>query len=100
MQGDHDELKIFLAIFLIPSEIDQKFKNKRGKYMLLKREIGPKIVGHWSGRGGDLQGLCERFHSARMRLQFRDDFDWISRSNSLKFLPRWRHDRATIVRRS
>ena len=43
MQGDHDELKIFLEIRLIPSRIDQKLKNKRGKYMLLKREIGPKL---------------------------------------------------------
>ena len=42
--GDHDELKIFLEIRLIPSRIDQKFKNKRGEYMLLKREIDPKIV--------------------------------------------------------
>ena len=42
--GDHDELEIFLEICLIPSRIDQKFKNKEGKYRLLKREIGPKIV--------------------------------------------------------
>ena len=45
-QGDHDELKIFLKIRLIPSRIDQKFKNKEGKYMLLKREIGPMIMGN------------------------------------------------------
>ena len=44
MRGDHDELEIFLKICLIPSRIDQKLKNKEGKYMLLKREIGPKIV--------------------------------------------------------
>ena len=45
--------------------------------MLLKREIGPKIVGHWSGHGGDLLGSWERFHLARTWLQFRDDFDLI-----------------------
>ena len=28
MQGDHDELEIFLEIRLIPSRIDQKLKNK------------------------------------------------------------------------
>ena len=28
--GDHDELKIFLEIRLIPSRIDQKLKNKGG----------------------------------------------------------------------
>ena len=41
--GDHDEQEIFLEICLIPSRIDQKFMNKEGKYMLLKRKIGPRI---------------------------------------------------------
>ena len=72
MPGDHDELEIFLEIFLIPSQIDQKLKNKEGKYMLLKREIGLKIVGHWNGRGGDLQGSWERFFGARSYLR-----DWL-----------------------
>ena len=35
------ELKTFLETRLISSRVDQKLKNKRGKYMLLKREIGP-----------------------------------------------------------
>ena len=48
------ELKTFLETCLISSRVDQKFKNKEGKYMLLKREIGPMIMGNWSGRGGDL----------------------------------------------
>ena len=38
------ELKTFLEICLIFSRIDQKLKNKEGKYMLLKREIGLKIM--------------------------------------------------------
>ena len=38
------ELKTFLEICLISSRIDQKLKNKEGKYMLLKRKIGLKIV--------------------------------------------------------
>ena len=40
------ELKSFLETRLISSRVDQKFKNKEGKYTLLKREIGPKIVGN------------------------------------------------------
>ena len=38
------ELKTFLETRLISSRVDQKLKNKRGEYMLLKREIDPKIV--------------------------------------------------------
>ena len=37
------ELKTFLETRLISSRVDQKLKNKRGKYMLLKREIGAKL---------------------------------------------------------
>ena len=37
-------MKRFLEIRLFPSRIDQQLKNKEGKYMLLKSEIGPKIV--------------------------------------------------------
>ena len=40
------ELKTFLETRLISSRVDQKLKNKEGKYMLLKREIGPKIIGN------------------------------------------------------
>ena len=60
MRGEHDELEIFLEICLIPSRIDQKLKNKRGKYMVLKRKLGPilraikAVVGAvLQGRGGD-----------------------------------------------
>ena len=35
------ELKTFLEIHLISSRIDQKLKNKEGKYMLLKGKLGP-----------------------------------------------------------
>ena len=38
------ELKTFLEARLISSRVDQKLKIKEGKYMLLNREIGPKIV--------------------------------------------------------
>ena len=41
MRGDHNELEIFFKICLIPSQIDQKLKNKRRKYMFLKGELGP-----------------------------------------------------------
>ena len=33
------ELKTFLKICLISSGIDQKFKNKKGEYMLLKGNL-------------------------------------------------------------
>ena len=33
------ELKTFFKIRLISSRIDQKLKNKEGKYMLLKRKL-------------------------------------------------------------
>ena len=36
------ELKTFLETRLISSRVDQKFKNKEGKYMLLKRKLGLK----------------------------------------------------------
>ena len=42
MQGDHDELKIFLEIRLIPSRIDQKLKNKERVHGFLKRKLGLK----------------------------------------------------------
>ena len=38
------ELKTFVETRLISSQVDQKLKNKEGKYMVWKREIGPKIV--------------------------------------------------------
>ena len=38
--GDHDELKIFLEIFLIPSRIDQNLKFQRGVHGFLKRKLG------------------------------------------------------------
>ena len=36
------ELKTFLETRLISSRVDQKLKNKEGKYMVLKRKLGPK----------------------------------------------------------
>ena len=42
MRGYHDELDIFLKIFLIPSQIDQKLRTKKGITLVLKRKIGPK----------------------------------------------------------
>ena len=94
------ELKTFLETRLISSRVDQKLKNKRGEYMLLKREIDPKIVANLSGRGRRLSASWERLHLAKTRLQFRADFDRISRSKSLQCLPRSDHDRAAIGPRS
>ena len=55
------ELKTFLETRLISSRVDQKLKNKEGKYMLFKEGNWPEFVGHLRGRGGDLQGSWERF---------------------------------------
>ena len=59
------ELKNLLEILLISSRIDQKLKNKEGKYMLLKGKLGPilrpfaAIMGAvFRGRGGDSLGQC------------------------------------------
>ena len=41
MRGEHDELEIFLETRLISSRVDQKLKNKEGKYMGFKEEIKP-----------------------------------------------------------
>ena len=65
------ELKAFLETRLISSRVDQKLKNKRGKYMLLKKEIRPDNRGHWRGRGGGLQGSWERFLGATSQLRDR-----------------------------
>ena len=35
------ELKTFLKTHLISSRVDQKLKKKEGKYMVLKRKLGP-----------------------------------------------------------
>ena len=59
------KLKTFLEIHLISSRIDQKLKNKEGKYMLLKGKLGPilraieAIVGAvLRGRGSDSLARC------------------------------------------
>ena len=73
------ELKTFLETRLIFSRVDQKLKNKEGKYMLLKREIGPEIMAIGSGRGRCLKASWGRFLGARKPLQFRNNFNQIQR---------------------
>ena len=43
MRGDHEELKTFLEIRLIPSRIDQKLKNKGENTSVLKRILARKF---------------------------------------------------------
>ena len=69
------ELKTFLETRLISSRVDQKLKNKREKYMLLKREIGPilramkaVVEAVCKGRGSVSLG---RRCSSRIRREFR-----------------------------
>ena len=94
--GDHDELEIFLKICLIPSRIEQKLKNKGGKYMLLKGKLGlilrpfdAIVEAVLRGRGSDSLGRC---CGSRICSKFASIF--------ASKRPRSRHDRATIVRRS
>ena len=94
--GDHDELKIFLEIRLIPSRIDQKLKRKKGEIHAFKEGIRPEIVAIGSGRGHCLKLSWERFLGARMPLQFRTGLTSIS----LQHEPRSFHDQATIGPRS
>ena len=62
------ELKTFLETRLISSRVDQKLKNKRGKYIGFKEEDWPEIVGQWRvveavllGRGSDSLGRRRSF---------------------------------------
>ena len=79
MRGDHDELKIFLEIRLIPSGIDQKLKNKEREIRAFKEGIRPEIVAIGSGRGRRLKASWRRFLGARMPLQFCNTFDQFQR---------------------
>ena len=63
--------------------------------MLLKREIGPTIVGHWSGCGGGLIASRRRFLGRGSLLQFRNK----SASISPPIILHFSRDRATIGRR-
>ena len=90
------ELKTFLKTRLISSRVDQKLKNKEGKYMLLKGEIGPKIVANWSGRGGWFMASWERFLGTMSWLPFCFRIAIILATIG----PRSGHDRAAIGPRS
>ena len=65
------ELKTFLEICLISSRIDQKLKNKKGDYMLLKGILAQQswpidaVVGaDCRGRGNDSNGRRRGFNPA------------------------------------
>ena len=62
MRGDHDELEIFLEICLIPSRIDQKLKNKEGKYIFLKGELGPILRAIEAVVGAELKRRGSSLH--------------------------------------
>ena len=90
------ELKTFIETRLISLRVDQKLKNKEGKYMLLKREIGPKSWAIEAVVGTVLQGRGSnslwRIRSSHIGREFRFEFS----PNSHHFS----HDRATIEPRS
>ena len=100
------ELKTLLEIPLISSRIDQKLKNKEGKYMILKGKLGQNR-GQLRDRGGGLMASRGRFRGHRSWLQFRNEsvvsLASILLPNSHDFRhnrPRSRHDRATTGSRS
>ena len=75
------ELKTFLETRLISSRVDQKLKNKRREYMLLKGKLGSKswvvetiVEAVCCRRGGDSLGLGCGFNSAMNRLVFSFNF--------------------------
>ena len=61
--------------------------------MLLKREIGPKIVAIGSGRGRYLKASWERFLGVRMLLQFRNKIDFNFASTRAPIVARSSSDR-------
>ena len=72
------ELKTFLEICLISSRIDQKLKNKKREYTLLKGNLAQKwwpidaVVGvDCRGRGSDYLGRHRGFNPAKNQPDFR-----------------------------
>ena len=98
MRAEHDELEIFLETRLISSRVDQKLKNKRGKYMLLKKEIRPTIVGDGVGRERRLRrrgsGSLVRRLSSRFLCNFRLNFGFKMHHDQATIAPRSGHDRS------
>ena len=66
------ELKTFLETRFISSRVDQKLKNKEGKYMLFKEGNWLENVGNGGDRGGGLMASRGRFRGHKSWLQFRD----------------------------
>ena len=75
------ELKTFLETRLISSRVDQKLKNKEGKYMLLKRELGPTIM----AIGAVMESLCKGRGSSSLgrRRSFGIGHEWASISATI-----------------
>ena len=83
--------------------MNQKLKNKRREYMLLKGKLGLKswvmetiVEAVCCRRGGDSLGMGCGFNSATNRLMFSFNFA----SDLPRFRRNFRHDRATIGSRS
>ena len=97
------ELKNFLKTRLISSRFDQKLRTKREEYTGFKEEIGPKIVGHWSGHGGDCKGRGSGstwrgrgFNSTMILTEFSSGFS----PNFTSKAPQLGHNQAMIGGRS
>ena len=101
------ELKTFLETRLISSRVDQKFKNKRREYMLLKGKLGLKswvmetiVEAVWWRRGGDSMGMDRGLNSATLLTNFSGEFGSSFHNFSAPSGPRSSHDRVTIGLRS
>ena len=97
------EVKTFLETRLISSRVDQKLKNKEGKYMLLKKKLA-RIRGSlersWRRFARFVGAVPLGEDVASISRQFLTGFSGPSASNRLQIWPRSRRDRATIVCRS
>ena len=101
------ELKTFLETRLISSRVDQKLKNKRREYMLLKGKLGLKswvmetiVKAVCCRRGGDSLGLGCGLTFAALLTKFSGEFGSFFHNLSATSGPRSSHDRVTIKLRS
>ena len=94
------EHKTFLETRLISSRVDQKFKNKRGKYMGFKEEIRLEIVDDGGDLGASVAASWVRFRGQGSWLQCRDGLVMTKASILLPHRRNFRHDQATIAPRS
>ena len=93
---DHDELKIFLEIRLIPSRIDQKLRTKKRVHGFLKGELGRRSWVIGADVDADLQHRGSGFLARRRSSRICGEFSSKLASMNATFAPRSGHDHAVI----